>query len=1083
MAARLAPDTLRPSPALPPPPQDVTLAEALFKGVLETVGDGVLVADRRGIIQDANNAVERLFGWSREEVIGRPLSMLMPPEEAAGHQRYIDGYLATGRSRIIGRGRETLALHRDGRTIPIELAIGDLSGLGAPRFVGIIRDITERKRAQAELQDSERRFRDYAEACSDWFWESDQRHRFTAFAGNFQRTAHFDPDAAIGRTRFELMSSNATVDLVAGHAADLAARRAFRDFIYPLEQFPGHVRLLRINGRPVQGPDGRFLGYRGTASDITDTVEAQQRVAALESQLSTAISSISEGFVLYDEQDCMVTCNTLYRTYFQTMADLLVPGTSFRSIAAEGIRRGHYRLPEGQPAQEYLAWRIDRHRNHLGEPTLLDLADGRVLRAIERRTPDGGIVGIHSDVTEQLRLQRQITAARDVAEAASRAKSEFLAVMSHEIRTPMNGVIGMTGLLLDTSLDPEQHHFATIIRDSAESLLSIINDILDFSKVEAGRLELARAAFDPVTLVDSVAEILAPRAKDKGVELTCLVDPSARYLLSGDAGRVRQVLMNLAGNAVKFTDRGWVGIDVRCTGRTGERCVLRFEVADSGIGIPAEAQDRLFGMFTQVDNSATRRHGGTGLGLAISRRLVEMMEGRIGFTSRVGEGSTFWFELPLTIAGPLSAPAPDLTGLRILVADPLAPGRAVLCRRVEAAGARVVAAADEDGVAAQLLLAASSGIPFHAVLLDEAIGPRYGLDLAARLRALPILSGVRLLLASTRGMDRLGPESVALLDAVLLKPVRDGALLSTIARLLDRLPEEEPPAVPVPAPPDRPGSGGARSLRVLVAEDNPVNQEVTLGHLRRLGHVADTVTDGLAAVEAVRRGPYDLVLMDVRMPVLDGLGATRRIRALPGAVGRIPIIAMTASAMRADEDACRDAGMDGYVPKPVDRDRLVAMLAPYAGNAPGEGPPAAGPDADAGAGPQEAGAAPAGPGVSPAVFRELCDTLGEAEVAAIVRRFFRDSRVRLDLLRSAMANRRAGIARQEAHAIKGAAGTLGLPAVERAAERLEQQLDLAGDDVPLPDGLLVPLTSALARAHQDYAARLTADPPAADGVA
>ncbi len=608
-------------------------AEAVMEAVLDTVGDAVVIARRDGRIVGVNAAAERLFGYSREELAGGPLTRLMPDADAGRHGDYVDAYLRSGAARIIGRARETVARRRDGTEFPIELAVGDLAPIGVPHFVGVIRDITKRKMAERELADSERRFRDFAESSSDWFWETDADHRFRAFVGRPETMVGFDPDRAIGRTRLELMADTAPPDLRAAHAADLDARRPFRDVVYPMTQDrDGPVRLLRINGRPVFAADGTFLGYRGTASDVTDAVAAERRV------------------------------------------------------------------------------------------------------------------------------KREITAAKEAAEAASRAKSEFLAVMSHEIRTPMNGVIGMAGLLLETALDGEQQRCAATIRDSAESLLAIINDILDFSKVEAGRLELESADFDLVTLVDGVLEMLTPRAQAKGVAIAAVVDPPARLLVNGDPGRVRQVLTNLADNAVKFTDVGRVTIALD---RTGDDVV--FTVADTGIGIPAEAIGGLFSMFSQVDGSATRRHGGTGLGLAISRRLTEMMGGTITVDSAPGRGSVFRVTLPLPAVGAAPLRGPDLAGVRALIVAVAPPDAAALACRLEAAGAAVaVAPAGAPGAAD----------PFDIAIFDA--GPGVCPTVTAE-AARAVAGAAPVVLACGPGWAGSPNAPAGGFDAVLTKPVRPPA--------------------------------------------------------------------------------------------------------------------------------------------------------------------------------------------------------------------------------------------------------------------------------------------------------------------
>jgi two-component system sensor histidine kinase/response regulator len=826
--------------------QQMQESEAGTRAIIDYALDGIITIDHLGCIIEFNPAAECLFGYEREEILGKPIVVLIPPQLRESQRCGWEQFLESGYGPWIGQRVETVGLRANGQEFPLELAITVLHPQQPPLLTAYVRDLSQLKQTAEKLSQSNTRLQAILDAATQAaIVATDIRGRITLFNRGAERMLGYAAEEIVGVHSPELFLS----------ATELAAhaRQLTEDLGVPLAGFAAFVERARREDHEER----EWSVYRKDGSELT---------------VNVAVTVL---------------------------------------------------------------------RNHSGEIA--------------------GYLAVITDVTSRRRAALALERAKEAAEAANRAKSDFLANMSHEIRTPMNGILGMTQLALDTDLNPEQREYLQMVKTSADGLLTVINDILDFSKIEAGKLELDPTPFElRDTLADTVRS-LSLRAHAKNVELVCHVPADVPDYFVGDSIRLRQILINLVGNAIKFTERGEVVVRASVSSverekqgdepaklKPGGDIELHFAVADTGIGIAPQKLPYIFDPFVQADTSTTRKYGGTGLGLTITGRLVEMMGGRLWAESVPEQGSTFHFTLRLKLQDRspshlLPRRPRDLQGLAVLVVDDNATNRRILGELLASWLMLPTTVESARSALAALEAAKAADKPFPLVLLDAQMPEVDGFALAASIRARLHLPqpGLILLSSTDCGGDREKCRELGI-GQRLTKPVKPSDLFDALLRTLDSyesngVPPGEPPIIAhepssgawIEMKPNASAMGqtGTNSLRVLLAEDNLVNQRVVQAIVEKLGHRVTTVATGAAAVRAVQQEPFDVVLMDVQMPEMNGLEAIRTIRAGERASGRhVPIVAMTAHAMKGAREDCFLAGMDEYLSKPIQVSELLCVL-------------------------------------------------------------------------------------------------------------------------------------------------------------
>ena len=785
------------------------------------------------------------------------------------------------------------------------------------------RDIAERMRIEAEVKESESRYRILADNSTDIISRLSPDGVYLYVSPACKQLLGYEQKEMVGHSALGFLHSDDRIKAQIAQHRDKEIPEVSTT-VYRLRCKNGSYLWVESTSKTVADPStGRTAEIITVSRNITVRKAVEQHLAESEQRLAQIIETVQEGITLSDETGQFEVFNSaMEQLTGYTMSEanasgdfsrVLYPDDDRRQQALDGLKS---LLEGGRPSEQETTITPKK-----GEDLTL-LVTTTIVEFQSRRM----FLSAFRNITERKKAEEALKSAKEAAEEATRAKSEFLAVMSHEIRTPMNSVVGMTDLLLQTPLTEEQREFAQTIRVGGESLLTVINDILDFSKIESGKIEFEERPLELKTCIEEVLDLLSHKALEKGLDLIYWIDPNVPPYIVGDVLRLRQILINLVSNAIKFTDHGEVFVSATLSWKLGDQLALKFSVKDTGIGISADKIDRLFKAFSQVDSSTTRKYGGTGLGLAISQRLTELMGGNIWAESEPGKGSTFIFTIktsspPADMMLPkvyLRSKIPELSGKRVLVVDDNETNLMILRMYCENWGMVPRTSTSPH----KALEWARKGDPFDVAILDMMIPEMDGLELARELRTLRSLESLPLILCSSSGQSTIDSDSKNLFSAILTKPIKQDQIFETVMTVVTGK-QQTIKKTPLPAPK---ALTELIPLSILVAEDNPVNQKLLVRVLQKLHYSADLADNGVEVLKAVDKKRYNLIFMDVHMPEMDGLEAARRIVNNAKQGERPIIVAVTADALQGDREKCIEAGMDDYITKPIRVADIQAVL-------------------------------------------------------------------------------------------------------------------------------------------------------------
>ncbi len=997
-----------------------------LRAVVENIQDGILMLGGRGEVVEMSPAAQAIFGHPVEAELS--IENLIAAQDCEA----VLGALADPRSRVWGALNEVTGRHLSGVEFPMELTLTRIIRGEGDIVVAVVRDISERKEAEFQLKLQGRTI-EASRLGVSIVDATDPTRPLIYVNPAFEAVTGYARDEVIGRNCRFLQGPDADPDAVAEIRRAIAEERDARVLLRNHRK-DGTAFWNELLITPIRDDEGRVTHFLGLQDDVSERVENATRLAESEAYLRGVLDSTHDAIVVSDEHGVVESFNRGAEMMFRRSASEMV-GRNVSELTPEPHRGRHdgYLRAYRESGLPRIIGREREFEAQRADGTLFPIA----LRVNEMtRGGRRSFIGVIHDITERKQKETALREAKETAEEVATAKSQFLANMSHEIRTPMHGVLGALEMLRDTALSPSQSRYTETASTSAEVLLTVIDEILDFSRLEAGKLRIETIDFDPRKAVEDVVTMLSPRAHEAKIEIASYIAPTVPPRLRGDPIRLRQILINLVGNALKFTETGEVVVNAAALPQGESGCMVRFEVVDTGVGIPRSAQGKLFDPFTQADGSTSRRFGGTGLGLTIARRLVELMGGEIGVVSEEGVGSTFWFSVPFeTGIDTQASQARDLAGRRILVVDDNATNRIIMHRYLSSWGCSPGSAADGEEALAKMLDSALAGQPYEVVILDQQMPRMDGTELAARVRAESSLREARIVMVSSEDAPD-DPDAALGIDIWLTKPLRQSDLHDAIATVFGELTRAA-------------GGSGHRPRsrvrfsgeRILLVEDNPTSQILGKEMLEQRGVEVETAKNGLEAVTLAQQVVFDVILMDVQMPEIDGYEATRRIREWEQRENRrhTPIVALTAHALARDRERCLEAGMDDYLVKPYSQESLSNIIFRWLR------PPTNGGTDDAGH---------AGNGVFESTrIAQVRDIMGES-FGQLLREFQTVVREQAKLCRTALEGGDMAAALDAVHRVKNNAGDLGATELFRLSSNLERRLAAKDTDPDLSAGYL-----------------------------